>query len=302
MYVKVANIEPQILANKLNAMKWITRENPKIDRIACPWLIKNFVDKDAEFMYVPYDKVEKEARRLKAIPFDIPDVEFSHHKDKCTFDYIIQKYKIEDPAIHTLAVIVRGADTDRHHLASQASGLWAISAGLAYNTKDDHELLQKGMLIYDALYSWAKYLQKEKHTQNPIEHLFIDVFNNFIKQRSLKKKTPAWAKELKEIIQDQIDSNLNLTEISKSLDINPSYLSREFSKHFDDLSFGEYIRKLRIEKAIELIKSTSYSLTEVAYLTGFSDQSHFTRIFKLHTGKNPSAFKKEIKGKANTKG
>ena len=158
-------------------------------------------------------------------------------------------------------------------------------------------------MIYDALYSWAKYLQKEKHTENPVDHIFIGVFNKFIKQKSAQKKTPGWVKELKEIIQDQIDTNLSLTDISKSLNIHPSYLSREFSKHFNNLSFGEYIRKLRIEKAIELIKSSSYSLTEVAYLTGFSDQSHFTRIFKLHTGKNPSAFKKEvIKGKADTKG
>src|SRR5436190_8790606 len=144
-------------------MKWITRERPKIDRIACPWLIKNFIDKEAEFIYVPYDKVETEAAKLNAIPFDIPGVEFSHHKDKCSFDYFVEKYKIDDPAIHTLAIIVRAADTDRHHLASQASGLWAISAGLAYNVKDDHALLEKGMMIYDALYSWAKHLQNEKH-------------------------------------------------------------------------------------------------------------------------------------------
>ncbi|WP_301922305.1 chromate resistance protein ChrB domain-containing protein [Ferruginibacter sp.] len=284
-------------------MKWITRERPKIDRIACPWLIKNFVDIEAVFIYAPAEKVKKEAKKLKAIPFDVPDVEFSHHEDKCTFDYIIAKYKIADPAIHTLAIIVRGADTDRHDIASQASGLWAISAGLAYNTKDDFELLEKGMMIYDALYSWAKYLQKEKHTQNPVDHLFIDVFNKFIKQKAAQKKTPDWVKKLKEIIQDQIDTNLSLTDISKSLDINPSYLSREFSKHFNNLSFGKYIRKLRIEKAIELIKVSNYSLTEVAYLTGFSDQSHFTRIFKQHTGKNPSAYKKELtKSKAGTKG
>src|SRR5215210_7568116 len=274
-------------------MKWITREHPKIDRIACPWLIKNFVDKEAEFIYVPAVKVKEQAKALEAIPFDIPDVEFSHHQDKCTFDYIIEKFKIDDPAIYTLAVIVRGADTDRHDIASQASGLWAISAGLAYNTKDDYELLQKGMMIYDALYSWAKHLQKEKHTQNPVDHVFIDVYNKFIKQKSAQKKTPDWVKELKQIIQDQIDTNLSLTDISKSLDFNPSYLSREFSKHFNNLSFGEYIRKLRIEKAIELMKEKKYSLTEIAYLTGFSDQSHFTRIFKQHTGKSPSAYKKE---------
>lgn len=284
-------------------MKWITRERPKIDRIACPWLIKNFVDKKATFIYVAADKVTAQAKKLKAIPFDVPDVEFSHHNDQCTFDYILNKYKLDDPALHTMAAIVRGADTDRHDLASQSSGLWAISAGLAYNTKDDHELLERGMMIYDALYSWAKHLQKEKHTQNPVDHLFIDVFNKFIKQKAAKKKTPDWVKELKEIIQDQIDTNLSLTDISKSLDIHPSYLSREFSRHFDNLSFGEYIRKLRIEKAVELMETTKYSLTEIAYLTGFSDQSHFTRIFKQHYGKSPSIFKKEfLKSKIHTKG
>lgn len=282
-------------------MKWITRERPKIDRIACPWLIKNFVDKEAEFIYVPAEKVKEQAKELDAVPFDIPDVEFSHHEDKCTFDYIIEKYNLTEPALQTLAVIVRGADTDRHDIASQASGLWSISAGLAYNTKDDYELLQKGMMIYDALYSWAKHLQKEKHTQNPVDNVFIDVYNKFIKKKSEQKKTPDWVKELKQIIQDQVDTNLSLTDISKTLDINPSYLSREFSKHFNNLSFGEYIRKLRIEKAIELIQQNKYSLTEVAYLTGFSDQSHFTRIFKHHTGKSPSAYKKDwSKGKADT--
>ncbi len=106
------------------------------------------------------------------------------------------------------------------------------------------------------------------------------------------KKPPAWAQELKEFIQDHIDTNLTLKELSKAVEINPSYLSREFSKYFGDLSFGDYIRKLRIEKAKELIEGGGYSLTEIAYLTGFSDQSHFNRIFKKHTGKNPSAFKK----------
>ena len=276
-------------------MKWITREKPKIDRIACPWLIKNFIDRDAEFIYVPADTVKEQAKKLNATPFDVPDVEFSHHDDKCTFDYILGKYKIKDIALQTLAVIVRGADTDRHDIANQSSGLWAISAGLAYNVKDDYELLEKGMMIYDALYSWAKHLQNEKHTQNPVDHLFIDVFSKFIKQKAKQKKTPVWVKELKEIIQDQIDTNLSLTNISKSLEINPSYLSREFSKHFNNLSFGEYTRKMRIEKAIELMTTSPYSLTEIAYLTGFSDQSHFTRIFKKYTGQNPSTYRKKIK-------
>jgi AraC-like DNA-binding protein len=275
-------------------MKWITRERPKIDRIACPWLIKRFVDKDAEFYYVPFKDVLKEAKRLGAVPFDIPDVEYTHYGDECTFDYIVRKHKIQDPAIHTIAVIVRGADTDRHDIASQASGLWAISAGLAHDTSDDHDLLKKGMMLYDALYTWAKFLQNEKHTQNPFENILLDVYKKYLKEK--KKKTPQWAKELKEIIQDQIDTNLtlNLKEISQSLNVHPSYLSREFSKHFDNLSFGDYIRKLRIEKSIELLKNSRHSLAEIAYLTGFSDQSHFTRIFKAQTGSNPSDYRKKM--------
>jgi len=194
-----------------------------------------------------------------------------------------------------MAPIIRGADTDKHEIAKQASGLWAISAGLAYNFKDDTELLEKGMLIYDSLYSWAKYLKDQKHLQQPFEQTLLSAISKFIKEKSAYKKTPAWAKELKEILQDHIDTNLSLKEISKSLDIHPAYLSREFSKYFDNLSFGEYIRKQRIEKAIELLNNSNYSLTEVAYLTGFSDQSHFTRIFKLHAGKSPSVYRREIK-------
>jgi hypothetical protein len=274
-------------------MKWITRERPKIDRIACPWLIKRFVDKDAEIIYVPFAQVIKKSKELNAIPFDLPDVEYSHYGDCCTFDYIIEKHKLKDSALSIIAAIVRGADTDRHDLASQASGLWAISAGLSYNITNDQELLAQGMLIYDALYSWAKHLQHEKHTQNPVENLLLDVYKKFLKTKS--GKIPAWAKELKEIIQDQIDTNLTLSlkEVSQSLHVHPSYLSREFSKYFNDLSFGDYIRKLRIEKAIELLDDPKYSLSEIAYLTGFSDQSHFTRIFKKVTGKNPSSFKKK---------
>ena len=168
-------------------MKWITREHPKIDRIACPWLIRRFVDNNAEIIYAPFNDVVKKSKELDAIPFDIPDVEFTHYGDHCTFDYIVRKYKINDPAVDTLAIIVRGADTDRHDLASQASGLWAISAGLSHIIKDDYQLLEKGMLIYDALYTWAKFLQKEKHTQNPIEHLLVDVYKKFIQQKSQKK-------------------------------------------------------------------------------------------------------------------
>lgn len=280
-------------------MKWITRERPKIDRIACPWLIKRFVDWNAEFIYVPFGEVLKKSKELDAIPFDLPEVEYTHYGDECTFDYIIKKHSLTDPALKVMALIVRGADTDRHDIASQSSGLWAISAGLSENIRDDQDLLSKGMMLYDALYKWARDLQNVKHTQNPIENLLLDVYKKFLKQKSGAKKIPAWAKELKEIIQDQLDTNLtlNLKEVSQSLNVHPTYLSREFSKYFDDLSFGDYVRKLRIEKAVQLINESSHSLAEIAYLTGFSDQSHFNRIFKKHTGKNPSEYRNKSRGK-----
>jgi len=145
-------------------MKWITRERPKIDRIACPWLIKNFVDAEAEFIFVPKDRVFEKAKELSAIPYDLPGAEYTHEGDHCTFDYILKKHDITDPAVKKIALIVRGADTDSFGLAPQAAGLWAISAGLFYNYNDDHEMLAMGMKIYDALYSWARYVQDEKHT------------------------------------------------------------------------------------------------------------------------------------------
>lgn len=286
-------------------MKWITRERPKIDRIACPWLIKKFVDKQAEFIYVPYSEVLVKAKELNAIPFDIPNVEYTHYDEKCTFDYIVKKHKIVDPAILIISEIVRGADTDRHDIAKESSGLLAISAGLAHNISDDHKLLESGMVIYDALYSWATHLHKQNHLQNsPFENLLHEVYNKFLNEKKSNKKTPSWVKELKEIIEDQIDTQFtfDLKQISNDLELNPSYLSREFSKYFEDLNFGDYIRKLRIEKAVNLIENSSYTLTEIAYMTGFSDQSHFTRIFKLQTGKNPSSYRKKTqKSKPHTK-
>jgi AraC-like DNA-binding protein len=277
-------------------MKWITRERPKIDRIACPWLIRRFIDEEAEIIYVPDKQVLQKAKELDATPFDVPDVEYTHYGEECTFDYFLKKHKLNDPALQIVARIVRGADTDRHEVASQSSGLWAISAGLSHNFKNDHDLLEKGMFLYDALYSWAKYLQNEKHTLNPAENLLLEVYKKFIKDKKASKKIPSWAKELREIIQDQIDTNLalSLKDVSQSLRVHPAYLSREFSKYFNDLSFGEYIRKLRIEKAIQLLNDSKYSLGEIAYLSGFSDQSHFIRIFKKHTGKNPSSYRKNL--------
>src|SRR5687767_11778719 len=147
-------------------LKWITRERPKIDRIACPWLIRNFVDPEAEFLFVPRNEVFTEAERNMAIPYDIPGAEYTHYGAECTFDYIVRKHGITDPAILQLATIVRGADTNRFDLAPQAAGLWAVSAGLSRNFQNDQEQLEIGMKLYDALYSWAKYVQTETHTWN----------------------------------------------------------------------------------------------------------------------------------------
>ncbi len=282
-------------------MKWITRERPKIDRIACPWLIKRFIDKEAEIIYVPFDEVLTKAKELDAIPFDLPDVEYSHYEDRCTFDYFIKKHKLKDVALDRIAAIVRGADTDRFDFAPQASGLSAIFLGLSHNIRDDHELLALGMKIYDGLYTWANHLFNQKHTQAPVEQLLLEVYHKYLKTGS-KKRAPAWTKELREMIQDQMDTNMSISlqQASSELEINPAYLSREFSKYFDNLSFGDYIRKMRIEKGISLMETTAYSLTEIAYLTGFSDQSHFNRIFKKQTGENPSAYRKALKSKKHT--
>jgi len=144
-------------------MKWITRERPKIDRIACPWLIKNFLDKEASFFFVPPEQVLLKANEMNAIPFDISGVEYSHDGEFCTFDKIIKKHNITEPVLLKLAVIIRGADTDRFELARQSAGLWAISAGLSYNYKNDFEMLEIGMKIYDALYSWIKFVPDERH-------------------------------------------------------------------------------------------------------------------------------------------
>jgi rhodanese-related sulfurtransferase len=147
--------------------RWVTRERPKVDRIACPWLISRFADKDAEFLYVPTAKVRDAAKERDAIPYDVPDVAFSHDGELCSFDAFLKHYRLTDPALLQLAVIVRGADTDRLGLAPQAAGLAAISLGLSRNFADDHEMLRHCMVMYDALYAWCKSGQDEIHTWNP---------------------------------------------------------------------------------------------------------------------------------------
>lgn len=148
-------------------MKWITRERPKIDRIACPWLIARFIDDDPEFLYVALKDVLRLAEELGATPYDIPDVEFSHVGELCSFDAFLKKYELIDPALQRLASIVRGADTSRLDLTPQSAGLYAISLGLSRTFEDDHEMLAYGMVMYDALYAWCKECQDETHNWPP---------------------------------------------------------------------------------------------------------------------------------------
>jgi hypothetical protein len=144
-------------------MKWITRERPKIDRIACPWLVARFVDAQPEFLYVPGGDVMKTAQDTDAIPYDVPGVELGHHGDQCSFDAFVTKYELHDAALAKLARIVRAADCGVPELAPEAAGLLAVSRGLSLNFSDDQEMLKHGMVLYDALYAWC--------AGTPLKHL-----------------------------------------------------------------------------------------------------------------------------------
>jgi len=148
-------------------MIWITREHPKIDRIACPWLILRCIDQHAEFLYVPAADVLRVAGETGATPYDIPGVEMGHDGELCSFDAFLEKYQLTNPVLQQLASIVRGADTSHLDLAPQAAGLLAISLGLSHNFPDDYEMLKQGIVIYDALYAWCQELQSETHNWPP---------------------------------------------------------------------------------------------------------------------------------------
>jgi hypothetical protein len=139
-------------------MKWVTRERPKVDRIACPWLIKRFVDPEAVFLYAPSDDVQGVAEREGATPYDIPNAELGHHGDECSFDAIVRRYNLgeSNPALERLALIVRGADTPAHDLTPESRGLLAIAQGFSEAYANDHEQLAAEMPVYDALYAWCR--------------------------------------------------------------------------------------------------------------------------------------------------
>ena len=150
------------------AYGWVTRERPKIDRIACPWMIRRFIDPSAAFLYVPTEQVFDVGKRTGATAYDIPGAEpFSHDGELCSFDLFLRLYDIRDPALNALAVIVRGADTSRPELAPQAPGLLALSLGLSANYADDHAMLEHGLIMYDAFYAWCRSVQDETHNWTP---------------------------------------------------------------------------------------------------------------------------------------
>ncbi|MCK0094607.1 sulfurtransferase/chromate resistance protein [Yoonia sp. F2084L] len=154
---------PRVPAEKIPGKLWMTRHRPKIDRIACPWLIRRFIDPTAEFLFVPPSSVVGVADRFNATAFDIAGGTWSHEGDLCTFDKMIAVFGLTHPALDMLATVVRAADTNRHDLAPQAAGLLAVSVGLSRMFRDDTEQLEAGMLIYDALYRWARDGQDEGH-------------------------------------------------------------------------------------------------------------------------------------------
>ncbi len=149
------------------ASQWITRERPKIDRIACPWLIRRFIDRDARLLFVAAEHVAAAAEELDAVPYDIPGVEFSHDGALCSFDAFLERFGLVDPALDRLATIIRGADTGRLELAPEAPGLLAMSLGLSAICPSDEEMLEQGMVLYDALYGWARHATAETHGWPP---------------------------------------------------------------------------------------------------------------------------------------
>jgi rhodanese-related sulfurtransferase len=147
--------------------RWVTRARPKIDRIACPWLIRRFIDRNAEIHFVAAEWVRDVAEEMGAIPLDVPDVEFSHIGETCSFDTFLDRFRLEAPGLRDLALIVRAADTDRHELSPAAPGLLAVSLGLSLGFADDREQLEAGMVVYDALYLWCRSGQGETHDWKP---------------------------------------------------------------------------------------------------------------------------------------
>jgi hypothetical protein len=145
-------------------VKWVTREYVHVDRTACPWLIKKFIDSQAEFIFVSVEKIEDAIRNQGAIPFDAPEVKLGHHDGKCSFETIIEEYKLKDPVLKELAKIIHSADTRDTELAPEGIGLSAVMTGARFNVKDDFEAVDMAAYVYDALYSYSRFkLLRQKY-------------------------------------------------------------------------------------------------------------------------------------------
>jgi len=167
-------------------MKWVTRQYVHVDRTACPWLIKKFVDPKAEFVFVPVEKIEEVVKKEKAIPFDAPSVELGHHGDKCSFDAIVEKYKIQDPAVLELAKIVRAADTGNVEVAPEGIGLSAVMTGMSITSKDDYEAIEKASLVYKALYTYSKLKIIQEKYKSEIEKMDRKSRREFLKEKLIE--------------------------------------------------------------------------------------------------------------------
>lgn len=283
-------------------MKWVTRQYPKLDRIACVWLVRKLIDPGAEIRYVPEPRVIPVAQHEQGIAFDVPGAEYYAYSDQCLFDIFLRKHRLPEPALEVMAPIVRSLAFNRPDPSPHAAGFRAVAEGLALNFPPGEELTRQGIVLFDALYAWASRLPGLSQPAEYSEHVLMEVFHKFITQKySDRARKPLWVQEIGAIVQDQIDTNLSLglEELSRRLNANPQYLSNEFSRDFEEMTFGEYIRKKRIEKALELMEEEKYSLVEIAYMTGFSDQTHFSRIFTRHFGKTPTGHLKTIRAQKN---
>ena len=164
-------------------VKWVTREFVHVDRTACPWLIKRFVDPEAEFIFVPAEKINEVVKKEKAIPYDAPDVKLGHHGDKCSFDAIVEKYKIKDPAVLALADIVRAADMDKPEATPESAGLDAVMTGISIVAKNDHEAIEKASPVYDAFYVNCKLKLIRERYEDEIEKMDRKKRREFLKRK-----------------------------------------------------------------------------------------------------------------------
>ena len=166
----------------MKVLKWVTREYVHVDRTACPWLIKRFIDPKAEFIFVPSEKMPEIVKKEKAIPYDAPSVELGHHGNKCSFDAFVKKYKIKDPALLELANIVRAADTDKPE-AIEAAGLDAVMTGISIVAKDDHEAIEKARPVYDAFYTFCRLKLLRQKYKTEIEKMDRKGMREFLRKK-----------------------------------------------------------------------------------------------------------------------